>query len=53
MNLDNLTDDQKNKLNELIDAYSELWAATENGTVNNDFFELRSRFRENMANLKN
>jgi hypothetical protein len=30
---------------ELESAYTELWAAVENGTVGADFFKLRERFR--------
>ena len=36
-----------NKIEELVDAYRELWEAVENGTVDKNFFELRERFRRN------
>lgn len=31
--------------NELIEAYFELWAAVENGIDNDNFFELREKYR--------
>lgn len=33
------------KLTEIKSAYRELWEAVENGTVNEDFFELREKVR--------
>lgn len=33
-----------------MDAYQELWAAVENGTLEKDFFELRAKFRRTISN---
>jgi hypothetical protein len=33
------------KITEIKAAYKELWAAVENGTVKEHFFELREKFR--------
>lgn len=30
---------------EMLEAYTTLWAAVENGTIDKDFFELREQFR--------
>ncbi len=34
---------------EILSAYSKLWAAVENGNIDNLFFELRSEFRQIMS----
>lgn len=40
--------DTISKLLKIKKAYQELWLATENGTVNDDFFELRATYRKLM-----
>ena len=34
---------------DLLEAYRDLWVQTENGTVGDNFFELRAKFRNLMA----
>ena len=44
---DILQDADISQIEELVAAYRELWEAVENGTVDNNFSELRERFRRN------